>query len=163
MLHDLSAAGAVFGLEIGGTLHGVAAWVPPEAPNSSRRSVLPARFASFEVRALFPRAAPQLLGGFDTLGQSHPEEPHWYLAFVGIEPDRQRRGLGRILLAPIIARADQAGVACYLETPFPDTRSFYRRLGFEDTDELRPVTDAPTIWTMTRAPSAPASPVAGHS
>src|SRR5579862_6743165 len=63
VLHELSAAGAVFGLEIGGTLHGVAAWVPPEAPSSSRRSRLPTLFASFEVRALFPRAAPRLLAG----------------------------------------------------------------------------------------------------
>ena len=87
---------------------------------------------------LFPRAAPRLLAGFAELGENHPPEPHWYLAFVGIDPRQQRRGLGRTLLAPIIERADDAGIACYLETPFPDTRVFYRRLGFEDTDELHP-------------------------
>jgi len=58
---------------------------------------------------LFPRAAPRLLSGFDKLGESHPEEPHWYLAFVGIEPDRQRRGLGRILLAPVIDSRRSSG------------------------------------------------------
>ena len=153
-LHELAGAGTVFGLEADGVLVGVAAWAPPEVAAIGRRSHFLARFASLEVRALFPRAAPRLLAGFAELGENHPPERHWYLAFVGIDPRQQRRGLGRTLLAPIIERADDAGIACYLETPFSKTRVFYRRLGFEDTDELHPVAGAPTIWTMTR-PAAP--------
>src|SRR5229473_1980483 len=130
-------------------LVGVAAWAPPEVAAIGRSHFL-VRFASFEVRALFPRAAPRLLAGFAELGEHHPPERHCYLAFVGIDPRQQRRGLGRTLLAPIIERADDAGIACYLETPFSKTRVFYRRLGFEDADELHPVAGAPTIWTMTR-------------
>jgi len=149
-LHALVDAGTVFGVEAEGALAGVAAWAPPEFAAVARRSRLLAGFASLEVRALFPRAAPRLVAGFAVLGESHPDEPHWYLAFVGIDPRQQGRGLGRTLLSPVIDRADDAGVECYLETPFPKTRVFYRRLGFHDTAELHPVAGAPTIWTMTR-------------
>src|SRR5258708_26747805 len=123
-LHELAGAGTVFGLEADGVLVGVAAWAPPEVAAIGRRLRFLARFASLEVRALFPRAAPRLLAGFAELGENHPPERHWYLAFVGIDPRQQRRGLGRTLLAPIIDRADNAGIACYLETPFPKTRAF---------------------------------------
>jgi GNAT superfamily N-acetyltransferase len=149
-LHALVDAGSVFGVEADGALAGVAAWAPPEPAAVARRSRLLAGFASLEVRALFPRAAPRLFAGFAVLGEGHPTEPHWYLAFVGVDPRQQGRGLGRTLLTPIIDRADDLGVACYLETPFPNTRVFYRHLGFQDTAELRPVAEAPTIWTMTR-------------
>jgi ribosomal protein S18 acetylase RimI-like enzyme len=159
VLHQLFDAGAVFGLETDGALIGVAAWAPPELSPPRRRSRLLAGLAALEVRVLFPHAAPRLVDGFEKLGESHPPEPHWYLAFVGIDPGHQRRGLGRALLAPIIARSDQAAVACYLKTPFPETRLFYRRLGFDDMDELRPVADAPTVWTMKRQPITPAVPL----
>jgi GNAT superfamily N-acetyltransferase len=156
VLHQLADSQALFAGEVEGRLIGLAAWVPPEPAVASRRSVWLARAALLELRILFPRATLRVLDGFETLGQRHPAMPHWYLAFVGIEPAQQGRGLGRALLAPVLKRADEAGVDCYLETPFPDTRPFYERLGFNDTDELRPVAGAPPIWTMTR-PARPAT------
>ena len=148
VLHELLPAGAVYALDADGALAGVAAWAPPRG---QPRRPLPARLASLEVRALYPRAARRLWSGFAALGDRHPAAPHWYLAFVGVRPGAQRRGFGQLLLAPVLARADAEGVACYLETPFPDTRAFYRRLGFEETAELEPVRGAPRIWTMTRS------------
>jgi hypothetical protein len=52
----------------------------------------------------------------------------------------------------VLEQADHNGQLCYLETPFPDTRAFYRKLRFNETAELRPVAGAPPIWTMTREP-----------
>jgi ribosomal protein S18 acetylase RimI-like enzyme len=104
------------------------------------------------VRLLFPHAAPRLFEGFELLGGQHPPEPHWYLAFVGIKPDLQGRGLGAQLLAPVFERADADGTLCYLETPFQATQAFYRRLGFEITGEEHPVEGAPPVWSMTRRP-----------
>jgi GNAT superfamily N-acetyltransferase len=161
VLHELTHAGGVFALEAEEALAGVAAWAPPDGAPASHRSRRLTRLASLQVRALFPRAAPRLQAGFEALGASHPSVPHWYLAFVGIDPLRQRRGLGRAILAPALARADDEAVPCYLETPFPDTRAFYKTLGFDETDELYPVPGAPPIWTMTRPPLARAAPVGG--
>lgn len=155
VLHELLPGGAVYVIEAEGDLRGVAAWSPPDGAVPAGAARLLARLAELELRALFPRAAPRMLGGFAALGEQHPAAPHWYLAFVGIDPRWQGLGLGRLLLEPALARADDDGVACYLETPFPDTRRFYSGLGFVETEQLRPVAAAPPIWTMTR-PAAPA-------
>ena len=154
VLHQLADSHAIFACEVENRLTGVAAWLPPEPAETTRRSAWLARVASMEVRILFPRAKARVLAGFEELGQRHPATPHWYLAFVGIEPGQQGRGLGTSLLAPVLQRADEAGVTCYLETPFPETRAFYRRLGFGDTEELHPALGAPPIWTMTRGPGS---------
>ena len=82
----------------------------------------------------------------------HPEEPHWYLAFVGVDPAAQRSGVGSRLLSPVLAQADAAGRLCYLETPFPETHQFYRRHGFELGKAARPFQGAPGLWTMLRNP-----------
>ena len=84
----------------------------------------------------------------------HPEEPHWYLAFVGVDPALQRTGVGSRLLAPVQALADHDGLPCYLETPFPETHAFYRRLGFEVATLTQPFAGAPGLWTMVRPPAA---------
>jgi GNAT superfamily N-acetyltransferase len=162
VLRELIASRAVYVSELAGRMAGVAAWLPPEPETPSRDARWRSRLAAARVRLLFPRAAPQVWAGFETLRGQHPSSPHWYLAFVGIEPGEQRRGLGRQLLEPVLEQADRDSHLCYLETPFPDTRAFYRKLRFNDTAELRPVAGAPPIWTMTRQPLAP-SGSGGHS
>jgi GNAT superfamily N-acetyltransferase len=155
VLRELIDSRAVYVSEHAGRMAGVAAWLPPEPETPSREARWRSRLASARVRLLFPRAAPQVWAGFETLGGQHPSSPHWYLAFVGIEPTEQGRGLGRQLLDPVLEQADRNSHPCYLETPFPDTRAFYRKLRFDDTAELRPVAGAPPIWTMTRRPVDP--------
>lgn len=152
VLYELIDSRTVYVCEQVGSVAGVAAWLPPEPTKPSRDASWRARLASARVRLLFPRAAPDVRAAFETAAAQHPSEPHWYLAFVGIEPGEQRRGLGRQLLNPVLERADRESQLCYLETPFPDTRAFYRKLRFADTAELRPIAAAPPIWTMTRQP-----------
>jgi GNAT superfamily N-acetyltransferase len=152
VLQELIGSQGVYVSEHDGGVVGVAAWLPPEPKTPTRDARLRARLAATQVRLLFPRAAPRVRSGFETLAADHPGDPHWYLAFVGIEPDQQGRGLGRQLLDPVLEQADREHRVCYLETPFPDTRAFYRKLRFIDTAELRPVAGAPPIWTMTRQP-----------
>lgn len=68
----------------------------------------------------------------------------WYLSILGIAPAAQGQGLGARLLAPTLASADKAGVACYLETFSARNESFYARLGFTRlASHLEPVTGAP--------------------
>jgi GNAT superfamily N-acetyltransferase len=150
VLHDLIDLGGSYAAEMGPSLAGVAVWAPPAPGCAQARSRLRAHAHRTLVRALFPRATERMLVAFRTLGEHHPDQPHWYLAFIGIEPGLQRTGIGSSLLAPVLGLADRDRTACYLETPFPATRSFYERLGFEPTAELRPDGDAPPVWSMTR-------------
>jgi GNAT superfamily N-acetyltransferase len=138
----------VFAARSDGKLAGVAAWVPPEAAEIS--GGVRAQASKLALRALFPVMAGKLLAGFGGLSALHPEESHWYLAFVGVEPALQERGVGARLLAPVLQRADAEGSLCYLETPFRETHRFYERLGFAVTSESTPFEVPTAVWTMVR-------------
>ena len=143
VLEEMLPSGHVYAAHDDGNLIGVAAWLPPDAQEAdavARRSAARQRAL---VRILFPRASNGLFLGFAAMEQFHPAAPHWYLAFVGVEPTIQSHGIGRTLLAPVLKIADQTETRCYLETPFPRTHKFYERLGFVHQRELNPFIGAP--------------------
>ena len=145
---DALRAGCVEGLRIDGRLAAAAVWLPPAAhPASLRRE---ARMLPDWLRlaARIPRAVPRLLEAGRTLDALHPREPHWFLSLLGVEPALQGRGHGRELVAPGLARAMQDGVPVHLDTGRPENVGWYRRLGFEVSEEVRVVSGAPPSWGM---------------
>jgi hypothetical protein len=64
------------------------------------------------------------------------EERHWHVGPVGVEPSLQGAGVGGLMLAAFAAQMDDAGEVAWLETDKPDNVVFYRRGGFELTDEV---------------------------
>ena len=145
--------GHVYGAEQDGALVGAAVWRPPDADGPTEHDQALEQVAIAEVRATDVAACDALMAGFGLLEAGHPGEPHWYLFFVGVDPRRQGQRIGEQLLAPVLRAADAAGNPCYLETPFPRTHAFYRRLGFHMRSEGHPFAGAPTLWTMLRAPA----------
>ncbi len=131
-----------------------AVWAPPGE-----------RLGPRQIVAMAPRLVPAVgLSGVRKVGtlaevdRHHPHEPHWYLAVLGTDPAHQGRGFGSSVLAPVLARADEAGVGCYLESSKEDNLAFYRRHGFEVTEELDLARGAgPRIWLMWRDPRPPGS------
>jgi ribosomal protein S18 acetylase RimI-like enzyme len=89
---------------------------------------------------------------FAHLDLLHPQEPHWYLATLGVAPAARRRGLGRALLHPLLELADREAVPCYLETDRSENLAFYARAGFAVERESRVL--GVGIWHMRRATSA---------
>jgi GNAT superfamily N-acetyltransferase len=146
------ALGHAYVLREGNRPVAVALWTPPQMSAPTALERLRAALFSRALRLVYPGAAIEVEAGFAKAAHLHPSEPHWYLAFVGVEPRRQGTGLGAAVLAPVLALADAEQRICYLETPFPRTHAFYRRLGFEVTRELRPFRGAPPIWTLVRSP-----------
>ena len=86
------------------------------------------------------------------LERAHPAEPHWHLSVLGVDPKRQRTGVGSALIGPTLERADSERTVCYLETSKEENIPYYARHGFEVTAELDMPPGAPRLWTMTRRP-----------
>ena len=83
----------------------------------------------------------------------------WYLSILGIAPEYQNQGLGRKLVQPILERADKLGAPSYLETFSSRNRSFYQRLGYQESASfVEPITGC-EYWIMIREPFAGESPV----
>lgn len=60
----------------------------------------------------------------------------WYLSIIGILPEYQGQGLGGKLITPILEKTDRMGIPTYLETFTPRNMSFYRRLGYKETESF---------------------------
>jgi ribosomal protein S18 acetylase RimI-like enzyme len=87
----------------------------------------------------------------EEMGRYHPEGPHWYLPFIGVEPSRQGQGLGSALLGTSLSRCDADGLPAYLESTNPRNQSLYERHGFQAMGEIK-VRSCPPIVPMLRRP-----------
>ncbi len=104
-----------------------------------------------QLRCLFgqgPRTMSRWAQVYKTLEAVHPQEPHWYLGVLGVDPDFQGRGLGTALLNAFLRRVDSDSAPGYLETDRRENVRFYERVGFETVREVS-VLDVP-VWCMWR-------------
>lgn len=76
--------------------------------------------------------------------------PHWYLHGLGVEPARQRQGVGDALIAIGTERADRDRLPCYLETAVESTLPLYERHAFRVEIRGRVPPDGPPVWAMLR-------------
>jgi ribosomal protein S18 acetylase RimI-like enzyme len=86
----------------------------------------------------------------DEIDKVHPDEPHFYLEYLGVEPQQQGKGLGSIILQHLINKADDEHVGCYLENADPRNIPFYQRFGFQVISE-KEILGIPS-WFMWRPP-----------
>lgn len=124
---------------------GVALWLPPGTRSDEEA-----------LGRLIERTAPvsvqrDAAGVFEQMARFHPEEPHWYLPLIGVDPVRQGRRLGDKLMAHALARCDADQLPAYLESSNPRNVGFYQRHGFETLGGIQ-VGSSPTIVPMLRKP-----------
>jgi GNAT superfamily N-acetyltransferase len=81
----------------------------------------------------------------------HPRYPHWYLWFLGVEPERQGQGLGSRLIQSLAQRAETENVPCYLEADVASNVKLYERHGYrvEAEETLPPI--GVNFWFMKRS------------
>jgi ribosomal protein S18 acetylase RimI-like enzyme len=146
--HDETYVAGVTRRPVAGVVDGAALWVPPRQP-----AVPEAAAEDFQAALadIFAADAERMFEVVALLDEHHPHEAHRYLWFVGVDPSAQGSGIGTALLEPVLAAADRAGEAAYLDATSKDSRRLYERHGFEVVGELA-VPGSPTMWPMWRAP-----------
>ena len=85
------------------------------------------------------------------IGEVHPTDPHWYLAFVCTRPDQQGRGFGTALIRDGLERCDAEGRPAYLEATAERNRALYERSGLRVTNRID-LPGGPPLWAMWREP-----------
>jgi GNAT superfamily N-acetyltransferase len=91
----------------------------------------------------------------------HPTTPHFYLAWLGVHPDRHRTGLGAALLRHRHTDLDDLGVPAYLVATSYPARNLFLRHGYQD-HQPAPFflpDNGPAMWPMWRDPGT--TPSAG--
>lgn len=140
-------------------LQGVAAWLPPGELSSNPLQLLQM------VLQLQLYAVP-LNAGWNRLGrwlnflsitekahhQDMGDQPHWYLGILVVNPIFQRQGVGSRLIQPILQRASDEGLACYVMTFTEQAVRFYQKNGFEIVRNQKLAPDVPPFWTLKRNP-----------
>ncbi|HYD45057.1 MAG TPA: N-acetyltransferase [Phenylobacterium sp.] len=133
---------AVYIAEGGG---GAALWLPPGVePDSERLGEIIAGYGD-------PERLEDLGAVMEQMQHHHPQEPHWYLPLIGVDPAMQARGLGSALMKHALARCDADGVPAYLESSNPRNISLYERHGFEAVATIQ-VGASPPLTPMVRTP-----------
>lgn len=135
-------------------LEGLACWLP--LPRARMRPWSLIRAGALALRSRVGRdVRDRLHRAQEYAGRIHHRVvpgPHWYLVIMGVDPEFQGQGWAGALLRPMLARLDELGRPCFLETHRAENVSFYRRFGFEvaETGAL-PDSDVPH-WAMLRWP-----------
>lgn len=136
------------------TPEAAAIWLTPGrtelGPGALVRSGLAAAPARLGLAAF--RRFVALTSAFEEAGAELRGEDHWHLFILGVDPDHRGEGRGTGLLAPILRRADEAGLPVSLETCTERNLPFYERHGFV-IDRCIARAALPEFWTMVRRPA----------
>lgn len=88
---------------------------------------------------------------FEKMGKFHPNEPHWYLPLLGVDPLYHGKGFGSALMGYATTIFDKENIVAYLESSNEKNITLYRRHGFESLGTIQ-VNTSPTIYPMVRKP-----------
>lgn len=120
---------------------GGALWLPPggEPDREAMRALM--------RRTLTPKQLATLMGIGEQMASFHPEDSHWYLPLIGVDPAKQGHGYGSVLLRFALACVDKDRRTAYLEFTNPANIPLYRKHGFETLGTIQ-VDDAPPMFPM---------------
>lgn len=131
---------------------GVAMWTPPERFSLGLAEQL--NFIGQAIRGMQMRHVPSRLAAFNEIERHHPQEPHYYLFFLGIDPERQGEGIGSRMMGSVLARCDAERMPAYLEATRADLVPFYARFGYRPLEPIPLARGGPVMHPMWREPLA---------
>ncbi|MEX0341385.1 MAG: GNAT family N-acetyltransferase [Erythrobacter sp.] len=113
-------------------------------------------YAEFVLPTLFrcgPRAVMRGIRTGDAMEHRHPTFEHAYLFSIAVRPSAQGKGLGRMLIQPVLDACDRRGIPAYLENSNPANTGFYAACDFEPLGEsIHPEPGSPPLVPMVRQP-----------
>lgn len=145
--HHLARGGVEVAPDDGGGIGGAALWDPPGQWRQTRGEELRAMPG---LLVAFGRSLRRGLVVENMMTALHPEEPHWYLAVIGSDPDVRGKGFGQVLMRSRLDRCDAEHAPAYLESSNPDNVPYYQRFGFEATGEISLPDGGPSLIPMWR-------------
>jgi GNAT superfamily N-acetyltransferase len=136
------------------SVDGIACWLPPGKTSPTFGGMV--RTGMLTMPLKFGWSGFQRFNAIVTyteiLHKQFASEPHWYLWGLGVEPAQQGKGLGGILLQPVLSKADAAGQPCYLETQNESNLTFYHKYGFDVVSGGTAPKSSLRVWAMLRQP-----------
>lgn len=124
---------------------GAALWLPPNVhPDENALTALLQRTVSDQIQK-------DVVTVFEHMGRYHPNEPHWYLPLMGVDPSQQNKGFGSALLQHTLIQVDRDNHLAYLESSNPRNISLYKRHGFDLLGTIQ-IGTSPSIAPMLRRP-----------
>ncbi len=130
---------------------GATMWMPPGIEATpSNSSIL--RFMLSQIRHGTPGAIKRGMVAGKLMEQWHPQEPHMYLFSIGTRRSARGKGIGKALIAPVLAACDRTRFPVYLENSNPANTGFYRAHGFERMGLFEVGEGGPVMEPMWREP-----------
>ncbi|WP_100444781.1 GNAT family N-acetyltransferase [Glycomyces xiaoerkulensis] len=137
-------------LDDGGDLAGVAVWLDFTGDPFGGPPDYAERMAE-----LCGEHLPRFQALDEAFERHHPdpaERPHLHLVFCAVDPDRQRQGIGRMLLEAGLNHLDRTGTAGYLEAANVPLTEWYGKHGFESLGPPLRLPEGPSMYPMWRKP-----------
>jgi len=135
-------------------IEGVGCWLPPGGGKLTISRMirtgmpfLPLRFGWTAFRRM-----QDVLAYGDELHENYAPTPHWYLWAIGVETSSRGKGIGGIVMQPVLTSASATGFPCYLETHNEVNVPFYLKHGFKVMCESKIPKRGLRVWAMLREP-----------
>ena len=127
-------------------LAGAALWLAPETGPDEEA------MAAIFMETTSPAQQAEIFAVMEQMGGYHPQEPHWYLPLIGVDPAKHGTGYGSALLRASLARCDADGMPAYLEATSVRNVPLYERQGFVRLGTIQAGSSPPLIPMLRESP-----------
>ncbi|UWR03977.1 GNAT family N-acetyltransferase [Ruegeria conchae] len=125
---------------------GAAVWYPPDGGVSDED------YNTFKFTMRKPDKMDRLSDLAEACDVFRPNEAHWTLELLGVDPNAQNAGIGSNLMAFGLENANHSKMPVFLASSNRKNLPFYRRFGFDVLAEVN-LDGLPTMFPMIRKPS----------
>ena len=143
--------GAVFSDE---DTAGAAVWLTPGNTTLTMAGLFRSGYFLMPLRAGLTAFTRLIATGsvLERAHKAHAPGPHWYLLALGVDPSRQRFGIGSALMRAGVDRAEEDRLPCYVETQNEPNVAYYEKHDFRVVAEMQLPRGGPRSWSLLREP-----------